>query len=151
MTYAEHADRILPNIKNKLSELIKLQNNIELMEIYEDGIYRFYHQSFKVYSVQTTTMHLVMLFTHIGRTSETDEPEDVLCKRFMDIIHDGVGHVFTMEANSYWEQETRPILEAFLHAKYFLDMMVKYGTELEEAPQCMPFGWAAILSLYQMQ
>jgi hypothetical protein len=47
--------------------------------------------------------------------------------------------------------ETRPILEAFFHARYFLEMAVKYGGRLSVAPRVMPSGWAALLSLYGLR
>jgi hypothetical protein len=36
-------------------------------------------------------------------------------------------------------------------AKYFLEMVVKYGRELEEPPHVLPSGWAAILCLYELR
>jgi hypothetical protein len=56
-----------------------------------------------------------------------------------------------MHHNQKWAMITRPIVEAFLHSKYFIEMAVKYGKELEEAPQCMPSGWAALTELYKIR
>jgi len=39
------------------------------------------------------------------------------------------------------------IVEAFFHAHYFLRMAGKYGCELDEAPQALPSGWAAVRRL----
>ena len=38
-----------------------------------------------------------------------------------------------------------------LHAKYFLEMMVRYAKELDTAPSVLPTGWAAILCLYNQR
>lgn len=38
---------------------------------------------------------------------------------------------------SGWRRLARPVLEAFWHAKYFIQMMVKYAKELESAPQAI--------------
>ena len=46
---------------------------------------------------------------------------------------------------------TRPILEAFFHARYFLEMVCKYGRKLKAPPQVLPSGWAAVLYLYQLR
>lgn len=46
---------------------------------------------------------------------------------------------------------TRPIVEAFFHARFFVEMAVKYGSELTEPPQPMPGGWAALLYLYDLR
>jgi hypothetical protein len=40
------------------------------------------------------------------------------------------------------------MIEAFFHALYFLEMMVKYGRILASPPRVLPSGWAAVLTLY---
>jgi hypothetical protein len=40
--------------------------------------------------------------------------------------------------NEHRLEYTRPIVEAFWHTKYFIQMMVRYGKKLESAPQCLP-------------
>ena len=44
-----------------------------------------------------------------------------------------------------------PIVEAFFHAKYFLEMAVRYGRTLESPPRKLPSGWAAFLYLYDLR
>ena len=70
---------------------------------------------------------------------------------FLQIVSEGVGKEFKMKDNDNWLVVTRPILEAYFHAKYFLEMIVQYGEELEQAPACLDSGWAAILYLYHMR
>jgi hypothetical protein len=41
---------------------------------------------------------------------------------------------------------TRPILEAFFHAWFFLEMAVRYA-DLEKPPQILPSGYVALLSI----
>ena len=113
---------------------------------YEDGIYRFYHQSFKVYSLQDCTLGAVGTFRSIA-----DATGNQLCEWFEQIVADGTGAEFEAEHNRNWPDHTRPIVEAFLHAKYFLEMMAKYGHELDSPPAFLPFGWAAILELYNQR
>ena len=67
------------------------------------------------------------------------------------IVRDGTGRVFKPEHNVQWLSETRPIVEAFFHAKYFLEMAVRYGKGLEAPPLLMPSGWAAFLYLYKLR
>lgn len=132
---------LLDAIKAKLPELdrVKVLFGYE----YEDGIYRFYHHSFKVYRLQDCTLKAVEIFREIAEADDTS-----LCNWFEQIVADGTGKTFDAEHNRHWPDHTRPIVEAFLHARYFLDMMIKYGRELESSPQFLPFGWAAILELY---
>ena len=90
-------------------------------------------------------------------TSFADEPEVVLApgralnEWFLRIVRDGTGRVFEPEHNRRWLEETRPILEAFFHARYFLDMAVRYGGTLEAPPRLLPSGWAAFLYLYDLR
>ncbi len=79
---------------------------------YEDGIYRFYHHSFKIYSLQETTSAIVA---------------------------------------ALWLEVTRPMVEAFFHAHYFLEMAVRYGKQLKHPPRQLPSGWAAFLYLYNLR
>ena len=65
----------------------------------------------------------------------------------MHIVREGTGKTFTEEDNKNWLAVTRPIAEAFFHARYFLEMAIKYGKELEFPPQQLPSGWAALLYL----
>ncbi|MBF0547750.1 MAG: hypothetical protein HQM08_25145 [Candidatus Riflebacteria bacterium] len=134
---------LLKAIKANLSELKKLlsRNNGEWG--YEDPIYRFYHQSFKVYHLQQGTIEIVQSLNKLLPTLK-------LNSWFFKIFLEGTGKVFKMEDNQNWLVVTRPILEAFFHARYFLEMAVKYGEELESPPNCMPSGLAALLYLYNL-
>lgn len=43
------------------------------------------------------------------------------------------------------------MVEAFFHARFMLEMAVKYGQALEEPPTSLPSGWAAFLYLYDLR
>ena len=70
---------------------------------------------------------------------------------FETIITQGTAIKFQVEHNQQWLEHPRAIVEAFLHTKYFTEMMVKYGSSLETAPSWLPSGWAAILELYNQR
>jgi len=108
---------------------------------YEDPIYRYYHQSFKVYGLQGTTEEIVTALRELA-------PDFSLNQNFLDIVQQGTGKTFKNEDNQHWAEVTRPILEAFFHARYFLEMVVRYGRDLTGPPECLPSGWAAVLYLY---
>jgi hypothetical protein len=55
-------------------------------------------------------------------------------KWFYKIVAEGTGREFEMSHNRDWLPQTRPILEALFHAHFFLKMTIKYGKELESAP-----------------
>ena len=69
----------------------------------------------------------------------------------MQIVGEGTGTAFEPGHNRRWLEVTRPILEAFFHARYFLEMAVRYGRELEHPPSMLPSGWAALLYLYDLR
>ena len=111
---------------------------------YEDPIYRYYHHSFKVYTLQEQTLQIVQALQALA-------PQLQLNEQFTQIVKAGTGKVFKNEDNRNWDSITRPILEAFFHARFFLEMAVKYGKELNAPPNMLPSGWAALLYLYNLR
>jgi len=54
--------------------------------------------------------------------------------------------------NDNWLEATRPVVEAFFHAQYFLKMALKYSDMPESSlDQPMESGWAALLYLYNLR
>ncbi len=136
--------RFFSNLKSALPELEALLEECNSHWGYEDPIYRFYHQSFKVYLLQESTLRSVEKLRALF-------PDRELNEWFAQIVAEETGKTFAMEDNENWLGVTRPILEAFFHARYFLEMAVKYGRELECPPRTMPSGWAALLYLYNLR
>jgi len=137
-------NELFDNLKNNLPNLEKLLEECNSHWGYEDPIYRFYHHSFKVYYLQKTTKQIVEALQSLF-------PKRSLNEWFVTIIDDGTGKEFKIEDNDRWLEVTRPILEAFFHARYFLEMAVKYGHELEYPPTMVPSGWASFLYLYNLR
>jgi len=110
---------------------------------YEDPVYRFYHQSFKVYFLQESTMRIVAEL----RSLLPDRP---LNAWFSQIIAEGTGKEFQSEDNARWPEATRSIVEAFFHTRYFLEMACRYCPPPEK-DQPLPSGWAALLYLFDLR
>ncbi len=140
-TRLQQNQKLLDAIKAELPELECLLRSFQGM--YEDGIYRFYHHSFKVYQLQNWTLRALEVFTSVAKTTNNQ-----LSTWFEQIVKAGTGFEWKLEHNADWMLYARPIVEAFLHAKYFLEMMIKYGREMHEAPTSLPSGWASVLELY---
>lgn len=141
--HKEMENQLLANIKAKLPELETLLEEISSHWVYEDSIYRFYHFSFKVYGVQAITRKIVDTLKDLAPEGKS------FCKEFDEIIKAGAGEKsFELEHNKNWTHHTRSFVEAFFHAKFFLEIVVKYGKEMEEPPDMLPSGWAALLCLY---
>jgi hypothetical protein len=110
---------------------------------FEDPIYRFYHHSYKVYGLQNRTEEIVAALRGLL-------PQRDLDPLFLDIVAEGTGQQFSLDHNANWPSHTRPIVEAFFHARFFLEMAVRYA-DLPEAPTQLPSGWAALLCLYRLR
>jgi hypothetical protein len=136
---------LLSNLKAALPRLEEVLATYNDHWGYEDPIYRFYHHSFKVYSLQSATS----VITDALRALAPGGQE--LNEWFLKIVDDGTGKVFEHSHNARWLDHTRPIVEAFFHARYFLEMAVRYGRTLEAPPNCLPSGWAAFLYLYNLR
>lgn len=159
---------LVRNLKAALPDLEKQLSEASGHWGYEDGMYRFYHQSFKVFGLQERTLSIVetlkklapkpdpgrdrpRFWYYYSRKGDAPAEPPPLHPWFMKIVEDGTGKTFDLKDNERWLEVTRPIVEAFFHAKYFLEMAVKYAKELDEAPNCLPSGWAAFLYLYDLR
>jgi hypothetical protein len=100
-------------------------------------------RSFKVYSLQHTTRSIVDRLQGLA-------PGRPLNPWFSEIVQTGTGKKFKFADNARWLEETRPILEAFFHARFFLEMAVRYAG-LDAPPNPLPSGYAALLSLYGLR
>jgi len=134
---------LLLNLQHDRPELEKLLAECSNHWGYEDPVYRFYHQSFKVYGLQGSTQAIVQRLQALA-------PDRPLNPWFIQIVQAGTGKVFKSEDNARWTEATRPILEAFFHARFFLEMAVRYA-DLQEPPQVMPSGYAALLYLFGLR
>jgi len=135
--------KLLANLKRRRNRTEELLARCSEHWGYEDPVYRFYHQSFKVYALQTETEEIV-------RELSSLLPERPLNGWFQEIVARGTGRVFSPEDNANWTDVTRPILEAFFHARFFLDMAARYA-DIESPPQTLPSGYAALLYLFDLR
>src|SRR6266700_2959701 len=121
MLNEEEEKKIIAKIAEQLPQLEQLLAQANDHWVYEDGVYRFYHQSMKVFYLQEATVRILAALRELA-------PHMQLNKWFMEIVDQGTNKVFDPHStNDNWTAETRPILEAFFHARYFLEMVCKYG------------------------
>jgi hypothetical protein len=145
------ATDLLSNIKAKLPVLEAWLTGIAGPYDEEDAVYRFYHQYYKIFErFQVSTEKGFQLIKEIGGDGTT------INEWYLEIYQDAIRYDSMAQVaqatgenmNEHWLKYARPILEGFWHTKYFIQMMVKYGKELNFAPIVLPSGWAAILTLY---
>jgi hypothetical protein len=140
----EHA--LFTNLKAHHDELVSLLASVS-EQIYEDTVYRFYSGSAKLFHhAPQRTGEIVAALRKLAPTGTQ------LCPLFEHIYEDG-GHEkpFALEYNADRDLYGRPFVEAFFHARYFLEMAVKYGKILDETPAYLPSGWASLLCLYRIR
>lgn len=143
---SERTAALLANIKAKMAELKHTLGGNSGHWGYEDPIYRFYYGSFKVYLLREQTREIAELLWSLAPKGCGMDP------LFYEITMDGVQcDDFELSHNSEWARRTRPIVEAFLHARLFLEMAIKYGEKYDEPPQTLDSGWAALLCLYELR
>jgi hypothetical protein len=135
---------LLANLRAHLPELEALLAECNAEWAVDDGVYRFYHQSFEAYLIQTLTLRVVDALQALA-------PNRPLNRWFTQIVSEGSRKTFRFEDNQRWLEVTRPIIEAFFHARHLLTVAVQSARELQEPPALLPTKWATVLYLYDLR
>lgn len=143
----DHLPQLLTNIHLRMDALKKCLEEVESHWGGEDGFYRYYHHSYKAFRLQGITEAITLEMANVDPRPFEDRHWSPL---FTSLIEAGTNKEFDISVNQHWEEQVGPIVTAYLHAREVLTMMVKYGEELDEAPQIMPSGWALVASVYGM-
>lgn len=139
----EHELVLLANLRAHRQTLRALLDASSDHWSFEDPIYRFYQQSYKVFGLQSQTATIVRQLSSLV-------PDRPLHPWFLEIVRSGTGRAFTPADNRRWLAVVRPIVEAFFHARFFLEIAVRYA-DLDAPPSPLPSGYAALLYLYQLR
>lgn len=129
--------KLLDDIKLNLHDLESLYGELNLFK--DEVMYRFYHQSFKVFRYQSLAKWTIEVLSKINPN---------LNKWFLEIVEKGTGKEFDLKMNDNWLKETAPIVEAFWHCHYFIHAIISCGQRLKVVPELLDSEWAAILYLY---
>ncbi|MFC1482529.1 hypothetical protein ACFL51_01855 [Myxococcota bacterium] len=124
MPTKEEIEDLLDRLREAKPELEQLPEEVEDDE---NLVYRFYHHSFKVYALRARTERIRVALQEV-------QPDRQLDEWFLQILDEGTGHTWELEHNDRWLEVTRPIVEAFWHARYFLLQAVRYADVYESAP-----------------
>ena len=136
------SQELLQRIKAALPQLKALYEDLD--HEYEDRVYRYYHGSDKVYVLQAGTQKIVQALQSLS-------PSRPLNEAFGRILKEGTGQSSGGAAGAERTAQERRILEAFFHARYFLEMTIRYGKRLDVAPSWLPSGWASVLYLFNLR
>lgn len=107
-------------------------------------IYRFWHQSFKVFYLQSHTVRIDEMF------KELCPPGAELSPWFRELIDEGTGLVFDLSMNDTWSRSVRPIVDAFLHARFLLDR-VREVTMEDATARIISYPYATVLELFSLR
>lgn len=132
---------LLARLKAALPALREARDGFRM----RDGVYRFWHQSLKVFGLQTAT-------TTIAAALQAVDPARPLHPWFLQIVVDGTGHVFNWsETNNNWLVATRPIVETWFHADHMLRAAIECAETMDEVGPMLETNWATVLCLYQQR
>jgi len=139
---SEHLDRVLlANLRRRAPDLRTLLDRVSHWNVYDHCLYKFYAGSFKVYHLQDATEQIAAALAAIAPDGRTFHPI------FIEIVRAGTGREFTKDDNEHWVERTAPIVQAFLHVKFFLEMAVKCAVS-PDPPRSVGSGWQALMELY---
>jgi len=100
---------------------------------FDNGMYRFYSGSSRVFDLQETTGKIAEVLRRIA-------PEGrAFCDPFQQILDAGTDRESTLADHDHWLERV---------ARYFLELALKCEGGWRTAPWQAPIGWAALLSLY---
>jgi hypothetical protein len=133
----------IAKIRENILVLGKLLDKVN--NTYEDSIYRFYHQSFKVYDLRELVQEVELTLNNL-KPDPRLQLNAYLAEIFKNASDIGA---WKDDYNTDWLAHTRPILDAYFHAKYFLEMLIKYSSI--EPTDLLPSGWAAVLYLFYLR
>jgi hypothetical protein len=97
-------------------------------------VYRFYHQSFKVYHLQDLTAEVADKLRSLA-------PGRPLNSWFEQILKEGTGREFKPDDNENWLAVARPMLEAFFHS-----LRVRDREQAEDVTQAIRARFVRCLS-----
>lgn len=136
---------LLASIKENLPRFERTLQVVNDEWVGVDLVYRFWHHSFKCYALQEHTSRIVADLELLVPAGSEMHPW------FREIVRSGTGLVFHRDHNDEWLSVVKPVVDAFFHARFLLEQVVRAGIELTDAPTWLPSGWAAVLELYQIR
>ncbi|HZH89168.1 MAG TPA: hypothetical protein VEX70_00975 [Pyrinomonadaceae bacterium] len=143
-TYEEKqrlSEVLLENAKQCRADIVGLTERFERGEF--DAQYRFYHQSFKVYSRKTEIALAVKLFKAIAPDGRQLHPW------FEHVLALAMSREFIMTySNENWLTEATPILTAWQQCLTFLRALRWSAKHVEVSGQVLSDGWALTLYLF---
>ena len=127
---------LIKNLHKRRKVLEELLASINGHWEIEDIVYRLYHDSYKTVWAWDVTQKVMKELEGLYRYGYRNR--NAVIKEIMD---EGLDK----------KAGPRKWIEAMLHARYLLEMAIKYSKEVKKPLQCLPSGYAALLYLYGLR
>jgi hypothetical protein len=141
----EKQNKLLHLIKINKKELRRIIKEISKNDLFENHMYRFYSESYKVIHIRDQVIRMIELLKKLA-------PEGYkLNEKFNEIIA-GIEYDKNLDEEDFQNEisKSRQYTEALFHCKFLLENSIKYGRSLRKAPEILPYGWACLISLYNI-
>jgi len=126
---------LLKAMREAHADLKELLKKMESHWEYEDLVYRFYHHSYKAQFAADLGNEVFDRLLSLVPWGHRE------CPVFVRRLRARCRRPWTM-------RRSRADIELMLHARYFLEMAVRYGRRYKRGPNPMPSGYAALMCLY---
>lgn len=138
-------DELLKQLELRRDDIAQFRERLVLDG--DDLVYRFFHQSFKVYRLQAVNREAVEFL----ETFLKPEHERGFDFQMRELIAAGAGNIeFKDEHNLEWGRHTRPFVELYLHVKHILDCMLE-APEAQKEKSCLTIPFATVLSCFNLR
>jgi hypothetical protein len=127
---------LIKNLRKRRKVLEELLEKINSHWEIEDIVYRLYHDSYKTQWAMDVTHKVLKEMEGLYRYGWKNRNAV-----FKEVMEEGLDP----------KADPRRWVEAMLHARYVLEMAVKYSKEVKKPLQCLPSGYAALLYLYGLR
>jgi len=133
---------LLTSLKVAKPRLDTLQKSCQCF--IQESLYRYYHTSFKTYTIQDLTDECVAFFNSVKPSGTKLNP------MFLDLVKQGTGKKFELEHNTAWTDHTNPLILAAFHCQAFVNAM---STSLSHdlPPNVLTPDWGMVLYLYNLR
>lgn len=115
----------------------------------EDGVYRFYHQSFKVATLYEAAQNALDILRRLSPAGTQLNPWFVAIAEEAQAAWTSPPDLAARNRN--WPAAARPVVELAFHCDYFLRQLARTETQEYASLQVLPSGVAAVLELYGLR
>jgi hypothetical protein len=135
---SDYIDDFRKNIYNYRGKLEDARNLMVRKQSYYYN--RYYSRSWNIYSSLKYTLDAAVLLDSLI-------PTLALKPEYATLVNRVIGKRFIPEVNLRWEEETKPILEAYSHTIYMLNLVLTVDLDVSE--ESLGYGISILYPMYE--